>query len=150
MHELTIALIIMVIGVIITFIGISLEYEYYVGLFVILGGLGVTVIAVAVCLRLLFRSQNDMSELLKEIENKEIISIEMDDSGSVFHDSTHRYIDSIVYIDDDGIKTKIDCSNRILSPAEIEESTDKKYHITIIEDKDITVYMPESKEYTTK
>ena len=98
-------------------------------------------------------SWSEKRKIVKQCEkekNKEIISIEMDDSGSVFHDSTHRYIDSIVYIDDDGIKTKIDCSNRILSPAEIEESTDKKYHITIIEDKDIIVYIPVITEYTSK
>lgn len=64
--------------------------------------------------------------------------------------SSDSIIESITYINTDGIKTEIDCSDLTLPYAHVEESDDSKYHITIVEDKDITVYIPESKEYTSK
>ena len=96
--------------------------------------------------------KNDASELSKEIENKEIVSIEMNGLENTSDGSTYDSINSIVYIDDDGIKTKLDCDNYHLLDAKIKESTDGKYHITINE-KAIraTVYIPaDQTTYTSK
>lgn len=95
--------------------------------------------------------KSDTSKLLKEIENREIISIEMNGLESTEQGTTYDYINTIVYIDDDGIKTKLDCDNYHLLEAKIKESADKKYHI-IINKKTLraTVYIPAGQSYTTK
>lgn len=90
-----------------------------------------------------------LSKLSKEIENKEIVSIEMDDPVISYDNDTTDSIESITYIDD-GNKTKIDCSDLSLPSAHVKESDDSKYHITIIEDEDIIVYIPMDKGYTSK
>lgn len=96
--------------------------------------------------------RSDTSKLSKKIENKEIISIEMNGLESTEQGTTYDYINSIVYIDDDGIKTKLDCDNYHLLEAKIKESADKKYHITINKKTlRATVYMPAGQTtYTTK
>ncbi|MCR5144773.1 MAG: hypothetical protein K6B67_05635 [Lachnospiraceae bacterium] len=92
----------------------------------------------------------DLSKLSKEIENKEIVSIEMEDPVITYNTDSTDSIETITYIDDNGDKTKIDCSDFNLPEAHVKESDDKKYHITIIEDGRITVYIPKNKEYTSK
>lgn len=86
---------------------------------------------------------DNLLKISKEIENKEIANVEMGVSDL-------GIIESVTYIDDDGDKAKIDCSDLDLPNAHVKESDDSKYHITIIEDEDFTVYIPVSKEYTSK
>lgn len=98
----------------------------------------------------------DLSKLSKELENREIVSIEMDDPVTTYNNDTTDSIETITYIDDDGNKTKIDCSDFNLPNAYVKESDDNKYHITIIKDKgfirnsNIVVYIPMDKGYTSK
>ena len=95
--------------------------------------------------------RNNISKLSKEIENKEIISIELNGLENTSNGSTYGSINSIVYIDDDGAKTKLDCSRYHLFDAKIKESVDKKYHIAINEKAiKVTVYIPAGQSYTTK
>lgn len=90
---------------------------------------------------------SDLLKLSKELENKEIVSIEMENDSLIFSTDS---IETITYIDADGVKTEIDCSALTLPYAHVKESDDSKYHITIIEDKDIIVYIPVITEYTSK
>jgi hypothetical protein len=92
----------------------------------------------------------NLSNLSKEIENKEIVSIEMENRVTTYDNDSTDSIESITYIDDDGNKTKIDYSDLDLPDAHVKKSDDNKYHITIIEDESITVYIPENKGYTSK
>lgn len=93
----------------------------------------------------------DLSKLSKEIENKEIVSIEMNGLENSSNGSTYDSINSIVYIDDDGAKTKLDCSRYHLFDAKVEESADKKYHIAINKKTlRVTVYIPAGQSYTSK
>lgn len=94
-------------------------------------------------------SEEALLKLSKEIENKEIVSIEMK-SPVITYDNNHTdFIETITYIDDNGDKAKIDCNDLDNLPkAHIKESDDGKYHITI--DGNITVYIPEGKKYTSK
>ncbi|MCR5144776.1 MAG: hypothetical protein K6B67_05650 [Lachnospiraceae bacterium] len=95
--------------------------------------------------------KNDTSKLSKEIENKEIVSIEMNGLENSSNGSTYDSINSIVYIDDDGAKTKLDCSRYHLFDAKVEESADKKYHIAINKKTlRVTVYIPAGQSYTSK
>lgn len=96
--------------------------------------------------------RGDTSKLSKETENKEIVNIELSGLESTSNGFTYNSINSIVYIDDDGAKTKLDCSRYHLFDAKIKESADKKYHIAINKKTlRVTVYIPVGQTtYTSK
>lgn len=96
--------------------------------------------------------RNNISKLSEEVKNKEIVSIELNGLENTSNGSTYDSINSIVYIDDDGAKTKLDCSRYYLFDAKVEESADKKYHIEINKKTlRVTVYIPAGQTtYTLK
>ena len=131
------------------FLNLTLYYERIKGLLLIIIG----VIFLFAPITIFFTVyKNDASKFSKEIENKEIVSIELNGLESTSNGSTYDFINSIIYIDDDGIKTKLDCDNYHLLGAKIKESTDKKYHIAINEKTlRVTVYIPaDQATYTSK